>query len=141
MSNKGSNFGRGGFKKHFNGKFGATSKGSEVCFGEWGLISLSSGELKENHIGAMTKVIKRNLKDRGRVYVRVYPDYSVTKKTRDSTLGGGAGKFDHTAAFVKAGKILLEIAGLSPVESKSVLGIVASRCPLKTRVIERRSHV
>lgn len=141
MKNQGNAFGRKGMKKHFNGKFGNTLRGHEIVFGNIGILSTESGLLKDNVILAMSKVAKRYIKDKGKLFTRIQADFSITKKVKDSTLGGGAGKFSHLGAFVRSGKVLFELSGLDDQESRKALREMSIRCPLKTIIVNRRKFL
>ena len=129
---------RGGYKKHHRGKFSSTVKGTEVIFGDFGLVSLSSGELKDRCFQSMISCLKKQMKDKGKIFLRAVPDYSVTKKPVNMKMGGGSGKVDHLSMFVRKGKVLLEISGLNEENSMNCLRIAMSKASLKLAILKRR---
>ena len=130
---------RKGYKKHHNGKFGSTTKGTEIEFGELGLVALSSGQIREKSFRTVLQVLKKRMKDKGRIFVRTIPDYGVTSRSIGKKMGGGAGKTDHVSMYVKTGKVLVEISGLSKAESLETLKIAKSKLPIKGGVLFRRT--
>ena len=65
--------------------------------------------------------LTRHMKRGGQVWVRVFPDKSVTKKAAETRMGGGKAAVDYWAAVVKPGKILFEVAGVPQEEAMEAL--------------------
>jgi large subunit ribosomal protein L16 len=116
---------------------GAAQRGSSMSFGEYGLQVLENGWLTNIQIEAARVAISRNVK-LGKVYIRAYPDKSVTKKPAETRMGKGKGMVESWVAVVKRGKILFEIEGLPEELAKESMRLAASKIPLRTRFISRR---
>ncbi len=97
---------------------------------------MRGGELKVNQLQSAYDHLKRTLKDVGKVYCRVYPNSSVTKKPLKSKMGGGKGRFSHHSFFVKPGKILFEISGISISLARNALRVAGSKLPVKVHFID-----
>ena len=106
------------FRKHFRGKMrGTAMTGSSVSFGEIGLKAMEASWITSRQIEAARVAVTRHLKRGGQVWVRVFPDKSVSKKPAETRMGGGKAGVDYWVAVVKPGKILFEVAGVPHEEA------------------------
>lgn len=110
----------------------------ELKFGNVGLISLESGTLNFNQLESCRKVISRIIKRKGKVWIRVFPDYPFTAKPVSVRMGRGKGKVEVWVARISKGKMLFEIDGVSESISKKALEAGKKKLPLKTLVIEEK---
>ncbi|EPJ31176.1 ribosomal protein L16, partial [Chlamydia psittaci 06-1683] len=95
------------FRKQQKGQFAGLSKGATfVDFGEFGMQTLERGWVTSRQIEACRVAINRHLKRRGKVWIRIFPDKSVTKKPAETRMGKGKGAPDHWVAVVRPGRIL-----------------------------------
>ena len=117
---------------------GAAQRGSQIAFGEFGLQVLENGWLTNIQIEAARVAISRNVKV-GKVFIRAYPDKPVTKKPAETRMGKGKGMVEFWVAVVKRGKILFEIEGLPEELAKESMRLAASKIPLRTRFISRKT--
>ncbi len=85
----------------------------DLDFGNYGLKSLETKYLKDKQIEAALKELKRILGKKGRVWLKIFPHLTRTKKPEGVRMGGGKGDIDHYATLVKAGNILFEVYTLS----------------------------
>ena len=109
------------FRKHFRGKMrGNATTGSSVSFGEIGLKAMEASWITSRQIEAARVAVTRHLKRGGQVWVRVFPEKSVSKKPAETRMGGGKAAVDYWVAVVKPGKILFEVAGV-PQEEANVI--------------------
>ncbi|MBN2831148.1 MAG: 50S ribosomal protein L16 [Candidatus Omnitrophica bacterium] len=116
---------------------GIATSGYELSFGEFGLKSLDNGWLKNNQIEAVRVIIARQLHKGGKLWIRVFPDKSITKKPAEVRMGKGKGDLDHWVAVVKRGKILLEIGGVPEEYARQCFRLVAYKLPLRTKFVTR----
>ena len=82
---------------------------------------------------AMTRFIKRG----GKIWIRVFPDRSVTKKGEQSTMGSGKGAVDHYVAVVRPGIVLFELDGVDEAVARQAMLLAAHKLPVRTRCIVR----
>ena len=95
------------FRKYQRGnRKGIATKGNELVFGEFGLKSMENGWLKNTQIEACRVILTRQLHKGGKLWIRIFPDKSVTKKPAETRQGKGKGELDHWVAVIKRGKIL-----------------------------------
>ncbi len=126
------------YRKFQRGKNrGIACKGSELSFGEFGLKALVNGTLKNTHIEAVRVLLARQLRGTGKVWIRVFPHKSVTKKPAETRMGKGKGDLAFWVAPVKRGAVLFEIGGLPEGLARIALRLAAFKLPLRTKFITR----
>ena len=70
------------YRKQMKGKNrGLALRGSKVSFGEFGLKSTGRGRLSARQIEAARRAMTRHVKRGGKIWIRVFPDVPITKKT------------------------------------------------------------
>jgi large subunit ribosomal protein L16 len=79
----------------------------------------------------------RYLKRRGKVYIRIFPDKSVTKRAAETRMGKGKGAVDQWVAVVKPGRVMFEVAGVDDETAIEALSRASYKLPIKTKVIKR----
>jgi large subunit ribosomal protein L16 len=109
------------------------SNQSNPSFGKFGIRALESGRLRLNTIEAVRRVITRKLKRSGQVWIRVYPDISVSAKPLEVRMGKGKGAPSYWICRIKAGQLLYEIDGVSPLIAKQASLLAASKLPFAIR--------
>ena len=120
---------------------GNASRGNAVAFGEFGLQSLEGGWLSAEAIEAGRITATHFVRGEGRLYIRVFPQKSVTAIPAETRMGKGKGEPEYWAAVIKPGMILYEIAGLPEAAARDALARVAYKMPFKCRFIGRRPSV
>ena len=72
------------------------------------------------------------------MWIRVFPDKSVTKKPQETRMGKGKGELDTWVAVVKRGKVLFEVGGIAEEVARDALRVAAHKIPFKTKMVMRR---
>ncbi|MEK6567830.1 MAG: 50S ribosomal protein L16, partial [Candidatus Omnitrophota bacterium] len=108
---------------------GVSTRGSELNFGEYGLKALANGWLKNNQLEAIRVVLARRLHGGGKMWLRVFPHKSVTKKPAETRQGKGKGDLDHWVAVVKRGRILVELGGVPEAIAHEAFRMCAYKLP------------
>lgn len=116
---------------------GIDNRGTELSFGMYGLKSLSHGWLTSRQIEAARKAITHHIQKEGKIWIRIFPDKSRTKKGTEVPMGGGKGSVDHYVAVVKPARIIFEIDGVSEEMAKEALRKAAAKLPIETKFIKR----
>ena len=116
---------------------GVAVRGSELSFGEFGLKSLENGWLKNTQIEAVRVILARQLHKGGKLWIRAFPDKSITKKPAEVRMGKGKGELDHWVAVIKRGRILFELGGVPQEYAKQCFRLAAYKLPMKTKFITR----
>ena len=81
-------------KMHRGSRTGLATRGQTVAFGEYGLQSLERCWLDTKQIEAARVAVTRYMKRRGKVWIRVFPDKSFTKKPLETRMGKGKGPLE-----------------------------------------------
>jgi len=116
----------------------ATQKAS-LSFGSFGLKTMQAGWITSRQIEAARRAITGHLQRRGKVWIRIFPDKSVTVKGNEIRMGGGKGAVDHYVAPVRPGTILFEMDGVTQELAQEALQLAARKMPVKTRLVTRTS--
>lgn len=126
------------FRKYQRGRRrGLSSRGYELNFGEYGLKAQENAWLKNTQIEAARIAIMRYLKGSGKVWVRVFPDKSVSKKPAETRMGKGKGAPDHWVSVVKRGKVMFELEGVPLDLAREALRIAAHKLGFRCSFIAR----
>lgn len=116
---------------------GKATRGNTVAYGEWGLVAEEPGWIKSNQIEAARVAMTRYTKRGGQVWIKIFPDKSVTMRAADSRMGSGKGNPEYWVAVVKPGRVMFEIAGVSEEVAREALRLASHKLPIKTKVIAR----
>ena len=119
---------------------GIASRGNAVAFGELGLQSLERCWLDTKCIEAARVAISRYMKRRGKMWIRVFPQKSYTKKPLETRMGKGKGPLESWVAVIKPATVLFEVDGVSEVLARESLRLAATKLPISTRFIARHKH-
>ncbi|WP_259288825.1 50S ribosomal protein L16 [Candidatus Nasuia deltocephalinicola] len=114
---------------------GFSYKGNHLVFGDFGLKSVSRGTINFKQIESGRKVISKHIKKIGKLWIRVFPDLSYTKKPVDVRMGNGKGDISFYIFKIKPGRVIYEICGLSNAVSIKVLNLASFKLPFKTIII------
>ncbi len=126
------------YRKQQKGKMrGAAYRGSQLNFGEYGLQAVECGSLTSKQIEAARIAMTRHVKRGGRMWIRIFPDKSFTKKPAEVRMGKGKGAPEGWMAVVRPGRILYEMQGVPRELAKEALRLAAHKLSVKTRFIER----
>lgn len=118
---------------------GQANSGNSVDFGEFGLQAEECAWITARQIEAARRVMVRYLRRGGRMWIRIFPDKSVTRKAAETRMGSGKGAPDHWVAVVKPGRILFEIAGIKEDMAKEAMHLASYKLPIKTRFMAKES--
>ena len=100
------------WRKQMRGRMtGKALRGAEVSFGEFGLQALEPGWVTARQIEAARRTIVREMKRRGKVWIRIFPAKPYTHKPPETRMGSGKGNVEYYVAVVKPGRIMFEVGG------------------------------
>ena len=126
------------YRKIHRGRIrGNATRGTTVAFGEYGIQSLTRGRMTSNQIESARIAINRHLKRKGKVWIRVFPHKSVTKKPAETRQGKGKGPVDHWVAVIRPGHVLFEVAGCSLTIARQALSLADAKLPFRCRLVSR----
>ena len=117
---------------------GMAHSGDYVSFGSYGLKAMEAGWITSRQIEAARITISRNVRKVGRMWIRIFPDKSITKKPAETRMGKGKGAPEYWVAVVKPGRILFEIEGLDRKAAEEAFRLCSYKLPIKTKTVGRR---
>ena len=122
---------------HKRRRGGKASQMVSVSFGEYGLKSLEACWVSSRQIESARKVLTRYIKKGGKIWIRIFPDKSVTGKGGEIPMGKGKGAVDHYVAVVKPGMIMFEMAGVGEAEAKEAMKMAEYKLPVKCKFFKK----
>lgn len=127
------------FNKHFKNSIkGTTFRGHKIIYGTFALKTLQETRLTAKQIEAGRRVIVRQMKRLGCLWVRIFPHTPVTSKPTEVRMGKGKGAFDFWAAKIQKGQIIYEISGISEDAAIKIFKAGSKKLPIKTKFISKK---
>ncbi len=126
------------WRRQHRGHFaGMATRGAELSFGDFGLISTDAGRLTSRQLEASRIAISRSVKRGGKLWLRVFPDRPITKKPAETRMGSGKGSPEYWVALIKPGRVLFEMNGVSREQAEEAFRLASHKLPFKTKFIVR----
>lgn len=125
--------------KHRGHRRGIAGAGSAINFGEFGLKATESAWVTSRQIEAARRVITRYARREGKLWIRVFPDKSVTARAAETRMGKGKGSVDHWVAVVKPGRVIFEMAGVPENDAREALKLASAKLPMGTKIVAKQS--
>lgn len=119
---------------------GVATKGNTVTYGEYGLVAQECGWITSNQIEAARIAMTRYTKRGGKVYIKIFPHKSVTKKPAEVRMGSGKGAPEYWVAVVKPGRVMFEIAGVTQETAKEAMRLASHKLPVKTDFVVKENE-
>ena len=116
---------------------GKAIRGSSVTFGEYGLQAAECGWITARQIEAARIAMTRHVKRGGKIWIRVFPQKSITKKPAETRMGKGKGAPEEWVAVVKPGMVMYEMEGVSKDVAKEAFRLAAHKLPIATKFLAR----
>ena len=114
---------------------GKATKGNTITYGDFGLVALEPAWITANQIEAARIAMTRYIKRGGKVYIKIFPHKSVTKKPAEVRMGSGKGAPDHWVAVVKPGRVMFEIQGVTEEQAREAIRLAGHKLPIKTKFV------
>jgi len=116
---------------------GMAKGGATVAFGEYGLQAMERAWITNIQIEACRVAINRNLKRKGKLWIRIFPDKPYTKKPLEVRMGKGKGGVEGWVAVVRPGRILFELDGVTEAQARTAMRLAAFKLPIRVRFVSR----
>ncbi len=116
---------------------GFATRNISIDFGSFALQALDRAWITNVQIEAARVTLTRNMKRKGKVWIRIFPDKSVTARPPETRMGKGKGAPEYWVSVVKPGNILFELDGLPESVARESLRLAATKLPIRTRFITR----
>jgi large subunit ribosomal protein L16 len=120
---------------------GFAYRGGRLSFGEFGLQSTEGGWITARQIEASRIAMTRFIKRGGKVWIRIFPQKSVTKKAAETRMGSGKGNPEYWVAVIKPGTVLFEMEGVTREIAKKAMNLALHKLPLKTKFVSRADFI
>lgn len=116
---------------------GDAHRGVDVSFGSFGLKAETRGFITSRQIEAARIAVTRHIKRGGQVWIRIFPDKSLTKKPAETRMGKGKGSPEEWVCVIKPGMMLYEVDGVTEEMAREAFLLAAHKLPIKTRFVVR----
>ena len=126
-------------RKMFRGRMkGPSTQGNKIAFGEFGLMATEPAWITSRQIEAARIAMTRHIKRGGKVWIRIFPDKSYTKKPLETRMGKGKAAVEGWVAVVKPGRIMFEMNGVAEDVAKEAMRLAMHKMPISCKFVTRR---
>lgn len=127
-------------RKYQKGRMrGKSQRGNTIAFGSFALKSMETSYISSRQIEAARRAMTRYVQRGGKIWIRIFPDKPITKKSAEVPMGSGKGSLDHFAAVVLRGRILFEMDGVREDIAREAMKRAAYKLPVKTKFIVKEN--
>ena len=116
---------------------GMAMSGSTLAFGEYGLRAMERAWITNIQIEACRVAMNREMKRKGKLWIRIFPDKSYSKKPLEVRMGKGKGAVEGWVAVVRPGRLLFEMDGVTEAQAVECLRLAATKLPIRTVLVRR----
>jgi len=126
------------YRKSQRGRMkGKATRGAVISFGDFGLKAMEPGWVTQRQIEASRVALTRMMKREGKVWIRIFPDKSVTKKPAETRMGSGKGSPEFWVAVVKPGRVLFELGGINRATAEEAMKLASHKLSIRTKFVTR----
>ena len=118
-----------------------TRRGTELSFGDYGLMATESAWMTNRQLEAGRVAIARHVKRGGKLWLKVFPDKPLTKKPAEVRMGKGKGSPELWVAEIQPGRVLYELTGVDKKTAKEAIKLAMSKIPFPCKFIERSDFI
>jgi len=124
-------------KQHRGRRRGQAKGGTEIHFGDFGLLALEPAWITNRQIESARVAMTRHIRRGGKVWINIFPDKPYTKKPAETRMGSGKGNPEGWVAVVKPGRVMFELAGVDEQLAREAMRLAGHKLPLKTKFVMR----
>jgi large subunit ribosomal protein L16 len=117
---------------------GEAQRGNRVVFGDFGLQATQGGWIRAQTIESGRIAAQQYIRGEGRLYIRIFPQKSITARPLETRMGKGKGEPAAWVAVIKPGAVLFELGGVNEQQAKLCFARLAHKMPLRVRMVRRR---
>ena len=126
------------FRKIQKGRLGGkATKNNKVSFGQYGLQALAPGRITAQQIESARVAMTRHIKRGGKIWIRIFPHKSFTKKPAETRMGKGKGAPEGWIATVRPGTVMYEMEGVTPEVAREAFRLAANKLSIPTKFLTR----
>jgi large subunit ribosomal protein L16 len=119
---------------------GQATQGNKISFGEYAIVAQEPAWITSLQIEAARIAMTRHIKRGGKVWIRIFPDKSYTKKPLETRLGKGKAAVEGWGAVVKPGRVLFEMAGPPEELAKEAMRLAIFKLPIRCKFMTKRDY-
>ena len=127
-------------RQHRGRMTGVATKGNKITYGSYGLVAQECGWITSNQIEAARIAMTRYIRRGGKVYIKIFPHKSVTKKPAEVRMGSGKGAPEFWVAVVKPGRVMFEIDGVPEDPAREAMRLASHKLPVKCKFMVREKE-
>jgi large subunit ribosomal protein L16 len=129
------------YRKMHRGRLkGQAFRNNQLVYGNFGIQALEPTWLTSRQIEAVRRTLTRYTKRTGKIWIKVFPDKSVTARAADSRMGSGKGNVSYWVAVIKPGTILFEMDGVLEDTALKALRVACYKLPIKTKILRNQKY-
>jgi len=117
---------------------GKAKGNTELSYGNFGLQAVEGAWITNRQIEAARICLARYTKRQGKIWIRIFPHLSMSKKPLEVRMGAGKGAPDHWVAVVKNGTILFEMDEIPEEQAREALRLASQKLPIKCKIVSRK---
>jgi len=130
------------FRKFHRGRMrGIATRNNTIAFGDYALQALEPSWITSRQIEATRRTITRYTKRGGKLWIKIFPDKSVTARAAESRMGAGKGAVDYWVATVKPGTIIFEMADVPEEVARQAMKLASYKLPIKTKFLTKNKVI
>lgn len=130
------------YRKPHKRSFKGEAKGNTyISFGNYGLQALEGAWITNNQIESARVVVNRFLKRGGKLWIRIFPHLSMTKKPIEVRMGSGKGSPEKWVAVVKKHTIMFELAEVSEEKAREAFRKASHKLPIRCQFIKKEGII
>ena len=115
---------------------GKAYRNNKLFYGNFGIQALEPIWLTSRQIEAARRTISYSIKHTGKLWIKIFPNKSITIRVKESRMGCGKGSICDWVAVIKPGNILFEINNISNKIAIQALTLACYKLPLKTQILK-----
>ncbi|MBR6514466.1 MAG: 50S ribosomal protein L16 [Clostridia bacterium] len=116
---------------------GKASRGTEIAYGQYGLVATEPAWITSNQIEAARIAMTRYIRRGGNVWIKIFPDKPITEKPAETRMGSGKGSPEYWVAVVKPGRVMFEMDGVAPEVAKEAMRLAMHKLPIKCKFVQK----
>lgn len=126
------------YRKPHRVSYEGKAKGNKyVAFGEYGLMATKGNWITDRQIESARIAISKCLGKTGKMWIRIFPHMSLTKKPLEVRMGSGKGAPEKWVAVVKEGTVMFEVANISEAMMRQALTRAGHKLAVTWKIVKK----
>ena len=118
----------------FRGRMkGKATQGNHIDFGDFAIVAQEPAWVTSRQIESARIAMTRHVKRGGKVWIRIFPQKSYTKKPLETRMGKGKAGVEGWVAVVKPGRVLFEMDGVSVELAREAMRLAIYKMPMRCK--------